>query len=93
MSGEENNNIKDGSQVHKKATMKNDIYSNRVYGNGLCQDRFVIEDANKWLFLHYQRYIMTSLFALNSFSLKLLDVFTLQLSIMFSWSFTSCLDY
>lgn len=50
MSGEENNNIKDGSQVHKKATMKNDIYSNRVYGNGLCQDRFVIEDANKWLF-------------------------------------------
>lgn len=39
MSGEENNNIKDGSQVHKKATMKNDIYSNRVYGNGLCQDR------------------------------------------------------
>lgn len=30
--------------------MKNDIYSNRVYGNGLCQDRFVIEYANKWLF-------------------------------------------
>lgn len=26
------------------------IYSNRVYGNGLCQDRFVIEDANIWLF-------------------------------------------
>lgn len=76
--------------------MKNDIYSNRVYGNGLCQDRFVIEDANKCssiTILHYQRYIMTSLFALNSYSLKLLDVFTLQLSIMFSWPFTSCLDY
>lgn len=30
--------------------MKNDIYFNRVYGNGLCQDRFVIEDVNIWFF-------------------------------------------
>lgn len=55
--------------------MKNDIYFNRVYGNGLCQDRFVIEDVNKWLFLYYQRYIMIFLFVLNFFLLKFLDVF------------------
>lgn len=55
--------------------MKNDIYFNRVYGNGLCQDRFVIEDVNKWLFLYYQRYIMIFLFVLNFYLLKFLDVF------------------
>lgn len=42
--------------------------------------------------LHNQRHIMTSSFALNSYSLWLLDVFTLQLSIMCSWSLTPCLD-
>lgn len=40
--------------------MKNDIYFNRVYGNGLCQDRFVIEDVNKWLF--YNDFILLEIY-------------------------------
>lgn len=46
------------STVHKKATMKDDISSTTLYGNGLWQNRFryrviIIEHANKWLFYNY----------------------------------------